>query len=320
MGNNQNNQVATRQTDATVQVAKLKDDITKSVINKIQAAQGSGLVIPENYNPANNITLALIELSETKNGKAPLLSTCTPASVAVALYKMCILGLSLAKKQCDFIAYGNTVVCQPEYTGRIAMAKRLGRAGTPNAQVIYEGDTFEYTIDVTTGNKKILKHEQSLGNIDKNKIVGAWCAVPYADEPDRAPFVDIMTIDEIHQSWAQGATKGNSPAHRNFPAEMCKKTVISRACKLFIAASDDADVANAVDDIDDQTIDEQPATVVNVFENANVIEPEFTDGAPASGDAAKPAAKEKPAPAAPANDPAPIDIDFNASEEFPDSI
>lgn len=318
MANNANNQVATRQPDATVQVAKLKDDITKSVINKIKAAQGSGLVIPENYNTANNITLALIELSESKAGKPALLSTCTPASVAVALYKMCILGLSLAKKQCDFIAYGNTVVCQPEYTGRIAMAKRLGRAGTPNAQVIYEGDTFEYTIDVRTGNKKVLKHEQSLGNIDKNKIVGAWCSVPYADDPDRDPFVDIMTIDEIHQSWQQGATKGNSPAHRNFPAEMCKKTVISRACKLFIAASDDADVANAVDDIDDQSMNEQPANIANAFENANVIEPEFADSTPASGDAAKPAAKENPAPA---NNPAPADdFDFNANDDFPDNI
>lgn len=318
MANNANNQVANRTADATVQVAKIKEDLTKSVLNKISAAQGSGLVIPENYNPANNITLALIELSESKNGRAPLLTTCTPASIAVSLYKMCILGLSLAKKQCDFIAYGNTVVCQPEYTGRIAMAKRLGHAGTPNAQVIYEGDTFEYTIDVRTGNKKVLKHEQSLGNIDKNKIVGAWCSVPYADDPDRDPFVDIMTIDEIHQSWQQGATKGNSPAHRNFPAEMCKKTVISRACKLFIAASDDADVANAVDDIDDQSMSEQPANIANAFENANVIEPEFADSTPASGDAAKSAAKETPAPA---NNPAPADdFDFNANDDFPDNI
>lgn len=310
MSQTPNNQVATT-TDATVQVAKMKDSLTNSVINKIKTAQGSGLVIPENYNPANNITLALIELSESKNGKAPILTTCTPASVATALYKMCILGLSLAKKQCDFIAYGNTVVCQPEYTGRIAMAKRLGHAGTPNAQVIYEGDEFEYTIDARTGNKKILKHEQSLKNIDKDKIVGAWAAVPYADEPEREPFVDIMTIAEIRQSWMQGATKGNSPAHRNFPAEMCKKTVISRACKLFIAASDDSDIANAVDDIDDQTNATVESGNADVFKDANVIIPQFADAAPESGERAE---------SAPTAQPAPARVDFETGEEFPESL
>ena len=49
-----------------------------------------------------------------------------------------------------------------------------------------------------------------------------------------------MTMAEIRQAWMQGATKGNSPAHKNFPAEMSKKTVISRACKLFISSSDDS--------------------------------------------------------------------------------
>ena len=38
MANNANNQVANRTVDATVQFAKIKDDLTKSVLNKISAA------------------------------------------------------------------------------------------------------------------------------------------------------------------------------------------------------------------------------------------------------------------------------------------
>jgi len=45
---------------------------------------------------------------------------------------------------------------------------------------------------------------------------------------------------QIQKSWEQGPTKGQSPAHKNFPGEMAKKTVINRACKLLIAASDDS--------------------------------------------------------------------------------
>ena len=50
-----------------------------------------------------------------------------------------------------------------------------------------------------------------------------------------------MTMDEIRKAWAQGAAKGGCPAHKNFPQEMAKKTVINRACKIFVNTSTDAD-------------------------------------------------------------------------------
>ena len=317
MTQNPNTQQVAAQQQANAlpaQIAKVKDDITKSVLNKIANATKVGLVIPENYNAANNVTLALIELSESKEGKAPILQTCTPASVATALYKMCIMGLSLTKKQCDFIQYGNNVVCQPEYTGNIAMAKRLGHAGTPNAQVIYEDDVFEYYIDAR-GRAHVIKHEQALKNIDPNKIVGAWCAVPYADDPSAEPFVDVMTINEIHTSWQMGGSKGQSKAHRMFPAEMCKKTVISRACKLFIRASDDSDVAaQIVDDVDEQTAQiVEPAN--DVFNEANTVQPQFQPAAPAE----QAPADERPLNPNP-NPAAPVHFDPETGEEFPDAI
>ena len=50
-----------------------------------------------------------------------------------------------------------------------------------------------------------------------------------------------QNLDEIRKAWAQGAAKGGSPAHKNFPQEMAKKTVINRACKIFVNTSTDAD-------------------------------------------------------------------------------
>ena len=49
-----------------------------------------------------------------------------------------------------------------------------------------------------------------------------------------------MSISQIKSAWGQGATKGSSPAHKNFTDEMAKKTVIGRACKMIINSSDDA--------------------------------------------------------------------------------
>ena len=47
-------------------------------------------------------------------------------------------------------------------------------------------------------------------------------------------------MNQIRQAWEQGATKGQSPAHKRFPDQMAMKTAIGRACKLFISTSDDA--------------------------------------------------------------------------------
>jgi recombination protein RecT len=73
-----------------------------------------------------------------------------------------------------------------------------------------------------------------------------------------------MTIQQIRQSWQQGATKGASPAHKNFPDEMSKKTVISRACKLFISSSDDSSLFDD-DDKDERTAASKQA----IADNAN---------------------------------------------------
>ena len=64
-------------------------------------------------------------------------------------------------------------------------------------------------------------------------------------------------MSQIKAAWAQGAAKGNSPAHTKFPDQMAKKTVINRACKLLIRASDDAALF-----INDDT-EERPVDVVS---------------------------------------------------------
>jgi recombination protein RecT len=39
-----------------------------------------------------------------------------------------------------------------------------------------------------------------------------------------------------------GGSKRASGAHNNFADQMCKKTVINRACKNFVCTSDDSDI------------------------------------------------------------------------------
>jgi recombination protein RecT len=247
--------------------AVIDKTLADSVLKKVQIfTANKDIRLPDNYSAENALKSAWLILLETKtsksSGEKPVLEYCTKDSIANALLNMVLQGLNPVKKQCDFVAYENKLTLQREYHGTIALAKRYANIKEAVGTIIYEGDTFEYSI-LSNGYKQIVKHEQSIENIDNNKIKGAYATLIFQDEKQQ-PYVEIMTIAQIRQAWQQGATKGASPAHKNFPDEMSKKTVISRACKLFISSSDDS----ALFDEDDK--DERAnASKQQIAENAN---------------------------------------------------
>jgi len=216
------------------------ENISEQVLSRIEQFQKDGsMILPKNYSVENHMKsawLALQEVEDKEHHKA--LQICTKESIANSLLDMVLQGLSVSKKQGYFIVYGNKLIFQRSYFGTIALAKRAGGiVSEPVANVIYEGDDFQYEIDPKTAKVAIVKHSQKLENIDNSKIKGAYALVTLADGTTQ---VTIMSMQQIRAAWGQGATKGNSPAHKNFAEEMAKKTVIGRACKAIINSSDDA--------------------------------------------------------------------------------
>lgn len=216
------------------------ENISEQVLSRIEQFQKDGsMILPKNYSVENHMKsawLALQEVEDKEHHKA--LQICTKESIANSLLDMVLQGLSVSKKQGYFIVYGNKLIFQRSYFGTIALAKRAGGiVSEPVANVIYEGDDFQYEIDPKTAKVSIIKHSQKLENIDNSKIKGAYALVTLADGTTQ---VIVMSMQQIRAAWEQGATKGNSPAHKNFAEEMAKKTVIGRACKAIINSSDDA--------------------------------------------------------------------------------
>lgn len=216
------------------------ENISEQVLSRIEQFQKDGsMILPKNYSVENHMKsawLALQEVEDKEHHKA--LQICTKESIANSLLDMVLQGLSVSKKQGYFIVYGNKLIFQRSYFGTIALAKRAGGiVSEPVANVIYDGDDFQYEIDPKTAKVAIVKHSQKLENIDNSKIKGAYALVTLADGTTQ---VTIMSMQQIRAAWGQGATKGNSPAHKNFAEEMAKKTVIGRACKAIINSSDDA--------------------------------------------------------------------------------
>ena len=112
-----------------------------------------------------------------------------------------------------------------------------------------------------------------------------------------------MTLAQIKAAWQQGATKGQSPAHKNFPAEMCKKTVIGRACKMVINSSDDAWLYDGKKDEDDVDVAQQQRDAEVQGRSSVKLEDAEYEEVKTGGEPQKTAAPEPaPAPAAPAND------------------
>lgn len=215
------------------ELATVKRDISAQVLAKVDTFQRTGeLRLPKDYSPENALKSAYIILSDPKNN---LLAKCTKESVATALLKMVTWGLSPLKSQCYFIPYGDKLECTPDYSGNIALAKRYGGLRSIKANAIFEGDEFEFEVGMD-GRRRVTHHKQTLESID-SPVVGAYAVY---ELEDGTTDTEVMSIDMIHKAWGQGATKGNSPAHKNFADQMAQKTVINRACKLLIRSSSDA--------------------------------------------------------------------------------
>lgn len=234
--NNQNNQTK----NASKTLAPRQSTIVDSVLHRVGDMTNRGEIkLPKNYSAENALKSAYLILTDTVDkNKKPVLESCTKASISNALLKMVMLGLSPEKAQCAFVPYGNKLTLVREYQGTIALAKRYAGLKMAYANVIYEGDEFIYKVDPETGLRSISKHGQDFDNIDNNKIRGAYAILHFTDD---SKYVEIMTMAQIRQSWQQGDARGESPAHRKFPDEMAKKTVVSRACKPFVNSSLDID-------------------------------------------------------------------------------
>lgn len=262
----------------------VKKETIDIVTAKVKQFQNNGeLFFPANYSPENALKSAWLQLQEVVDrNQKPALQVCTKESIANSLLSMVVQGLNPDKKQCYFIVYGNKLQLQRSYFGSMAVAKAVN----PDvediiADVVYEGDEFEF--EKKRGKTHVTVHKQKLANIQKDKIIAAYATVLYKDGKDEST---IMTMDEIKQAWKQSKMnpvddKGNlkvGGTHEKFTAEMCKKTVINRACKPIINSSDDSNILarfakQEYADIAEAEAEEEIAE----YANSETIDIEFTE-------------------------------------------
>lgn len=262
------------------------DGLSKQLNAKVQ----NGMSFPADYNVTNALMGAYLALKETedKNGK-PLLEVCSQTSIANSLMDMATLGLSVQKKQGYFIAYGGKCQFQRSYFGNMTIARRYGMKDV-NAEIIYDGDEFTYSI--VDGKKEFTSHKQDFKNIDTDKISGAYAIVTMEDG---TKYLEVMNINQLKQSWKQGyGYKETGGTHQKFADQMAKKTVINRAMKQIINTHGDAFVQEADERTEDVDKNEllEASVVYDIETNANSVPFEEIEEKPAPPTATKTTEKE----------------------------
>lgn len=237
---------ATQQNTAPVQLPSQNNKALKEVqeatvvaltghIEKLQ--KEGGLILPKDYHAGNALKSAWLYLQTIENrDKQKAIDICTKQSIWNCLLEMVLKG-EHPKKHCYFIPCGNSLEYWERYTGALLRAKRDTKIQDVVAQVIYKNDNFIYAVD-ENGRYQFVSHETKMENIDIDNITGAYAVVI---NKDGSRYLEIMSIDQIRKAWQQGAARGASPAHKNFTDQMCKKTVIARACKIELDSATDGE-------------------------------------------------------------------------------
>lgn len=235
---------------------RMQEETTQQIMDRVTGWQETGeVVLPKGYHVGNAIKLAWLYLQTVENLQhQKAIDYCTKDSICNALLNMVING-EYPQKHCYFIMYGNRLEWQERYLGKLMRAKRDTEIEKVNAQVIYEGDEFVYTID-ENGEKQLVKHVPNLANIDNTKILAAYAVVI---NKDGTRHIEVMTKAQIQKAWEQGAMKGNSGAHKNFTDQMCMKTVIQRACKIALDSTADPGDEDDQNQYDEATAEREAA-------------------------------------------------------------
>lgn len=221
-------------------IEKQKMEMTEYVQAKIDGwVKNNDLVVPPNYALGNAIQAAYLKILSIKDKSGtPVLQACDKHSIAQAIENMAIQGLTVDKNQGYFIAYGKQLQFQRSYFGTTAVAKRFANVADVQAQVIVAGD--EVDAEIINGELRITDHKIKNffdREVTYENVKGAYCIVKLRNGGVKW---EVMNRAQILAAWNKSPSQ--QAVHKEFPDQMAKKTVISRALKLLINASDDSPI------------------------------------------------------------------------------
>jgi len=228
--------------EAKNQLTVVKDILAKKLQEEASA-------IPKDFNAVRFLQNCMTVLGDTKD-----IDKCTPESIVSALIKGAYLGLDFFTRTCFAIPYNKNIGTktapkwvkslqfQTSYTGDIFLSKKYSPVKIRDiyAKVVREEDKFD--IYVEDGKQHI--NYKPIPFSDK-PIIGAFAVVYYEDG---SMLYDTMSQKEIEKTRLNYSKAPDSKAWKNSFAEMAKKTILKRICKLVTLNFDNPKQHEAFDD------------------------------------------------------------------------
>ena len=191
--------------------------------------------LPRHMNPDRMARIATTVLRQT-----PALARCTPDSFLGALMTASQLGLEPGPLgEAYLVPYGNTVTFVPGYRGLIKLAYQSGEVSTFNAQVVREGDEFDYGL----GLEPYLVHKPKLSTGDIAKPIAVYAVLI---RKDGAKDFRVMSVAEVERIRRRSKASNNGPWKTDWES-MAKKTVIKQLAKFAPLASENFNAAQVAD-------------------------------------------------------------------------
>lgn len=251
--------IATRgaQAPATTTSAARKD--VKSLLEGPAFRAEIAKVLPKHLTPERMIRVAI-----TATMKTPKLLQCTADSLTRCMLDCSALGLEPDGRRAHLIPFedkrAGTVICTLiiDYKGLVELAMRSGLVSHLYADVVREGDLFEYSL----GEIKVHVPWFLRRDADKPAEAGADIAVyAFARMTSGASAVAVMSVDEVYsirdnsqgwQAFKKGFTKKNpwDPSDWVSEQEMKKKTALRRLCKVLPLSPEFRDAVEKDDEED----------------------------------------------------------------------
>jgi len=184
---------------------------------------------------------ALVKLFAIAASRTPKLMACTPLSLLDCMVKCAELKLMPSTLGSVYlIPFENrtakTVECQlvVGYRGLVELARRSGAISTIQAEVVREGDEFEFE----HGIHPKFRHKPCAADMSDSRITHAWAIARFKDGSHQLVVMTRAEVDRI---------RGMSRAGKFGPwadhyGEMAKKTAVRRLCK-YLPLTVDVEVA-----------------------------------------------------------------------------
>lgn len=179
-------------------------------------------VLPKSMSAERMCRVAITAMTRT-----PKLAQCTQESFFRCLLDLSSWGLEPDGRRAHLIPYGSECTLVLDYKGIVELCYRSGFVKSIHADVVREGDWFEFSLG------KVTRHTPWAFMAPENRpekageIIAAYC---YVEMKDGATKCEVMTRDEIESIRNRSKAGKSGPWVTDFP-EMSKKTVFRRASK-----------------------------------------------------------------------------------------